>query len=320
MAPESELHVIFGTGPVGKWTMRELVRLGRRVRMVNRGGQAEGVPAEVEVVQGDAYDPAVARELTRGAAAVYQCAQPAYHDWEAKFPALQASILDGAAANGGKLILAENLYMYGDPGGRPLTEDSPHAAHTRKGRVRGRLAEAAMAAHRSGKVRVAAGRASDFFGPDDPVTGRLIFRPALAGKRVSVMGRLDVPHTFSYAPDFGKALATLGTREEALGQAWHIPSPPPVTQAELIDMLAEEVGRPVKVLSGNALILRALGLFNPTVGELVEMLYEWTAPFVMDSGKYARAFGDHATPLRQALRETVAWNRERAASPAAKAP
>jgi nucleoside-diphosphate-sugar epimerase len=129
------------------------------------------------------------------------------------------------------------------------------------------------------------------------------------------MGRLDMPHTFSYVPDFGKALATLGTRDEALGQVWHIPSPPPVTQAALIDLLAEEVGRPVKVLAGNALILRAMGLFNPTVGELVEMLYEWTGPFVMDSGKYARAFGDHATPLRQALRETVAWIRERASSP-----
>jgi len=42
------------------------------------------------------------------------------------------------------------------------------------------------------------------------------------------------PHTFSYVVDFGRLLATLGTREDAIGQIWFTPSPPPVTQAELV--------------------------------------------------------------------------------------
>jgi len=37
-------------------------------------------------------------ELTRGAAVVFQCAQPPYHQWPEKFPALQAAILDGKEA------------------------------------------------------------------------------------------------------------------------------------------------------------------------------------------------------------------------------
>jgi uncharacterized protein YbjT (DUF2867 family) len=51
-----ELHVIFGSGPLGKWTARQLVEMGRPVRMINRSGKAGGLPASVEVVAGDAYD------------------------------------------------------------------------------------------------------------------------------------------------------------------------------------------------------------------------------------------------------------------------
>src|SRR5512140_308890 len=121
----NELHVIIGSGPLGKATARELVRRGRQVRMVNRSGKTSGVPAGVELVTGDAFDGARNIELTRGAAVVYQCAQPAYHEWTEKFPPFQKAILEAVAKNGAKLVVAENLYMYGDTHGQPIREDSP---------------------------------------------------------------------------------------------------------------------------------------------------------------------------------------------------
>jgi nucleoside-diphosphate-sugar epimerase len=309
MNAATELHVIFGTGPLGKWTARELARQGKRVRLVNRSGQSRDLPDGAEVVKADAYDTRQTTELTAGATAVYQCAQPAYHEWAPKFPPLQAAILEGAAAAGAKLIVPENLYMYGKPEGRPLTEDSPYRAHTRKGRVRQAMTEALAAAQREGKARVAIARGSDFFGPDDTVSAELIYWPALAGKSVSAVGRLDQPHTFTYAPDFGKTLATLGTHDEALGQVWHVPSNPPVTQAELMALVRDAVGKPVKVLRGTAPILWLVGLRNPDARELIEMLYEFDRPFVMESQKFQRAFGIEPTPLREAVRATVEWAR-----------
>ncbi len=309
MNTATELHVIFGSGPLGKWTARELARLGKRVRLINRSGQANDLPDGAEVVKADAYDTRQTIELTAGATAVYQCAQPAYHEWVSKFPPLQAAILDGAAAAGAKLIVPENLYMYGRPAERPLTEDSPYRAHTRKGRVRQAMTEALAAAQREGKARVAIARGSDFFGPDDTVSAELIYWPALAGKSVSAVGRLDQPHTFTYAPDFGKTLATLGTHSEALGQVWHVPSNPPVTQAELMALVRDAVGKPVKVLRGTAPILWLVGLRNPDARELIEMLYEFDSPFVMESQKIQRAFGIQPTPLREAVRATAEWAR-----------
>jgi hypothetical protein len=43
----TELHVIFGTGPVGCWTARALRSQGRAVRAVNRSGARPSLPISV---------------------------------------------------------------------------------------------------------------------------------------------------------------------------------------------------------------------------------------------------------------------------------
>ena len=284
---------------------------GKRVRMVGHSGKADSrIPAEVEVVKGDAYDTKHNIEVTKGAEAVYQCAQPQYHEWAEKFPPMQKAILDAASANGAKFIVGDNLYMYGDTNGQPIREDMPYRAHTKKGKVRGEMSNAVMDAHRTGKVRAAIGRASNFFGPDDSAVTSFAIRPALAGKTVNLLGKTDQPHTFSYVADFGKLLATLGTREEALGQIWFTPSPAPVTQVELVKIMEEELGRKVKFMAAGKMMLSMLGLFAPTLRESVEMLYEWEKPFIMDSSKAEKTFGLQATTLKDAMHATIEWCKE----------
>lgn len=303
----SELHVIFGTGPLGKWTARELVAMGRRVRMINRSGKAGSLPSGVEVLKGDAYNLELNVQMTQGASAIYQCAQPEYYDWQAKFPALQEAILGAASRNGAKFIAAENLYMYGDTKGAPITEQTPYNPHTKKGRVRQQMTEAIFAAHGAGQVRAASVRGSDFFGPDDMIYTENLFLPALQGKPVNAMGRLDQPHTWTYAPDFGKALAIAGTRDEALGKVWHVPSNAPMTQQQVIDMISKQIGKPVKARVAGKTMLSLIGLFNKTLAEMPEMLYEFTQPFIMDSSKFTKVFGMQPTPMNAAVAETIAF-------------
>jgi nucleoside-diphosphate-sugar epimerase len=304
-----ELHVIFGTGPLGSWTARTLVEAGKQVRMINRSGRRPEVPASVEVVKGDAYSVESVTALTKGATAVYQCAQPEYHQWGKFFPSLQKAVMEGVARNGARLIVAENLYIYGETEGKPLTEQTPYRAHTRKGKVRQAMTEELFAAHKAGKLQVASARGSDFYGPIDTISARLTYQPALRGEVVNLIGRIDMPHTYTYVADFGRALAILGTNERGLGQAWHVPSPAPVTQGELMKLIGEEIGRPLKTRTAGVVLLRLLGMFNPTIGETPEMLYEWNKPFIMDSSAFTREFGLQATPLREAVRATVEWNR-----------
>ncbi len=308
---QNELHVVFGTGALGKWTGRELIKLGKQVRFISHSGKADPrLPEGAEVVQGDAYDTKHNIEVTKDAAVVYQCAQPLYHEWAEKFPPMQKAILDAVSASGAKFIVADNLYMYGDTNGQPIREDMPYQAHTKKGKVRGEMATAVMEAHRAGKVRAAIGRASNFFGPDDIAVTSYAIRPAVEGKTVNLLGRTDQPHTFSYVADFGKLLATLGTREEALGQVWFTPSPAPVTQAELVGIMEEELGRKLKVMAAGKMMMSMLGLFMPALRESAEMLYEWDKPFIMDSSKAEKAFGLQAASLKDAMRATIEWCKE----------
>ncbi len=314
MTENDGLHVIFGAGPVGLAVVDELVNRGSRVRVVSRGGKAR-VPVGVEVAAGDASDPAFTREASAGATVVYNALNPPYDRWPELFPRLQAGVIEGAAAAGAKLVAMENLYMYGPTGGQPLTEDLPFAADTRKGEVRARMAEELMAAHEAGKVRATAGRASDFFGPRvlASAAGEQVFGRAVAGKSAQVAGNPDLPHTYTYMPDIGRGLVVLGEHEAALGRAWHLPSPETVSTRRFLEIVFEEADHPLRVQRAPKILLRAVGIFNPPVRETIEMLYEFEEPFVVDASRYEQAFGVHATPLREAIRSTVRWYRERPA-------
>jgi nucleoside-diphosphate-sugar epimerase len=303
-------HVIFGTGAIGLATLDALRRRGERARLVNRSGRAD-VPDDVEVIGGDARDPAFTAAASSGARIVYQTLNPPYHLWATQFPALQAAVLAAAQATGARLVSMENVYMYGRPNGHPLTETSPYAAHTRKGQVRGRMARDLLAAHESGKAEVVIGRASDYFGPRGGVQSNLgdrVMPAALAGKTATVLGDPDQPHTYTYLPDIGEGLAVLGEHPDAPGQVWHLPNDPDTrTTRQLVDIAYQRAGQPRTKLRGTpTFMLRALGLVNPVLRELVEMQYEFQAPFVVDSGKIADRLGVHATPVEEAIADTVA--------------
>lgn len=311
--PARELHVIFGTGAMGAAILEALIRRGKRVRLINRRGQpglATGSPAGVEFRAADVSDLTSAAAAAVGATHIYQAAQPDYHEWVEKFPPIQRGVMHAATVHQARLIVVENLYMYGDTGGRPLTEDLPHRPTARrKGVVRTQMTEELLAAHQAGRVRVVMGRGADFYGPGYSVMGEQVFYPALAGKRASGIGDLDTPHTFTYTRDFGEALVILGEHDDAFGQAWHVPSPEPITQRELIGLAFAAAGTEPQIGAISGLMMRLAGLFVPGAREMVEMMYEFNQPFIMDSSRFQQRFGMRPTPHRDAIRATVDWFR-----------
>ncbi|QIQ03282.1 NAD-dependent epimerase/dehydratase family protein [Streptomyces liangshanensis] len=309
-------HVIFGTGAIGRATLAALLRRGERpqdVRMVNRSGSAP-VPDGVEVAAGDATDPAFTTAVAEGAQVVYQVLNPPYHRWAEEFPGLQAGVVAAAEAAGARLVSMDNVYMYGPPLGRPLTEGHADAPTTRKGAVRARMAQDLLAAHRAGRVEVTVGRASDYFGPGggkQSVLGDTVFAPALRGRAATVLGDPDQPHTYTYIPDIGEGLALLGEHPDAAGEVWHLPNDPVTrTTRQLVALVQEAAGHPkAKVRALPPVVMRALGVANPLMRELTEMLYEFQEPFVVDSTKITKHLGATATPAERAVADTLATYR-----------
>jgi nucleoside-diphosphate-sugar epimerase len=173
-----------------------------------------------------------------------------------------------------------------------------------------------LAAADSGEVRIAIGRASDFFGAGvtDSTLGKRVFANALAGKRADFLGNPDLLHTYSYVPNIAAGLATLGTDDRAIGQVWHLPGPETVTTRRVLEIIAGEVGHAVGVRSVPWLVMRALGIVNPMMRTLAETSYQFDEPFVLDTTKYRSTFGDIGTSLDVAITETVSWYRRRTGS------
>jgi nucleoside-diphosphate-sugar epimerase len=303
----SESVLVIGAGVIGSRVAGMLAERGDRVSVVSRRGSG---PAGVAA---DAADAGTMARLAEGAAVIYNCVNPPYHRWPADWPPIAASVLAAAERSGAVLVTLSNLYGYGPrvPGGydeaHPITEATPLAATGRKGRVRARVWQDALAAHQAGRVRVTEVRAADFVGPGaQSALGERIVRRIRQGKSVSVLGRADRQHTWSYTGDVAGMLVTAGSDPGAWGHAWHVPSNEPRSQRQVIDDLARAAGvGQVRTAEIPPAVLRGMGLVWPLMRELRETEYQFRDDFVMDSTAAEETFGLKPTPWEEILAETV---------------
>ena len=305
---EQSLQVVFGAGQVGRAVANRLAGLGIAVRAVSRQKPAN-LAVGVDWRSADLTDAQAAIDAAKGASVVYQCLNAPYTQWPKLFPPLQRSVLAAAERANALLVTLENVYGYGPPAGKPLTEYLPLAATTAKGRTRAAMTEELLAAAQAGRVRIAIGRASDFFGAGvtESTLGSRFFGNAVAGKRADFIGDPDLLHTYSYVPDIATGLITLGTDERAVGQVWHLPGPETVTTRAVLELVAHDVGREVGVRNVPKLMVSVLGLVSPMMRGLAEMSYEYERPFVLDTSKYEAVFATATTPLDTAISDTIAW-------------
>ncbi|MGY1602877.1 NAD-dependent epimerase/dehydratase family protein [Geodermatophilus sp. SYSU D00815] len=309
------LHVIVGKGPVGTATAELLAARGHEVRVLSRSGGTSTGAIEHRAV--DAADAGALTAAARGAAALYNAVNPAYHRWATDWPPVAAALLTAAERAGAVLVAMGNLYGYGRPDG-PMTPDSPLRATDTKGRVRARMWADMLAAHEAGRVRVTEARAADFVGPTVPAGHSHLQRqlPALrAGRRAWVVGDPDVPRGWSYLPDVAETLVTLAGDERAHGRAWHVPSAVR-TQRQALTDLATALGKPEPKVGGIPWgALRAVGLVSPMMREVVDVRHQFDQPYVIDASATTATFGLTATPWRDVVAD-AAGVRPRAGAPA----
>jgi nucleoside-diphosphate-sugar epimerase len=300
-------HIIVGAGPIGTAVARLLVQQGEHVRVVTRSG---GGPAGVERITADATDARRLTEIAAGADVIYNCANPPYTRWETDWPPLNAALIAAAKATGAVLAITGNLYVYGPVAG-PMTEQTPLAATGRKGRVRIRMWQDALAAG----IRTVEVRGADFIGAGAASMFSAVLLPAIQKNRTAwAPGDVDLPHSFTYTGDMARTLVALARDERAWGRAWHVPSAPPISVRDLAKRYFAVTGHPgVPVRSLPRWIMRAAGTVVPMARELAEMDYQFYAPFELDSSVVTATFGLRASDLDTALREVAAGAAETAA-------
>jgi nucleoside-diphosphate-sugar epimerase len=313
---DAGLHVVFGSGQVGHALATHLAQIGLPVRSVSRS-RPQTLSSDIDWRAADVTDLDAATAAAKGASVVYQCLNASYTRWPKLFPPLQRGALAAAERTGALLVSLENVYGYGPTGGKPMTEDLPLIATTGKGQTRAAMTRELLDAAAAGRVQIAIGRASDFFGPGvtESALGKQFFAKAVARKRADFIGNPDLPHTYSYVPDIAAGLATLGTDARAAGQVWHLPGPDTGTTRAIAQLVATELGHTVGIRTVPKLLVRTLGLVSPMMRGLAEMSYEFDQPFILDTTKFQTTFGTTGTLLATAIAETVAWYRTTSGEP-----
>ncbi|MGO9821400.1 MAG: NAD-dependent epimerase, partial [Solirubrobacteraceae bacterium] len=142
---DGQVHVVFGTGQVGRALSAHLAGLGLPVRAVSRQ-RPVGLVDGIDWRAADATDPRAASDAAEGAAVIYQCLNAPYTSWPERFPPLQRGVLSAAEHHGALLVSLENVYGYGPTDGKPMTEDLPLAATTVKGTTRAAMTAELLAA------------------------------------------------------------------------------------------------------------------------------------------------------------------------------
>ena len=301
-------HVVLGgNGVVGRETISALVGRGLTVRSVNR--QRHEISRD-ESIQADLKDRDAAVRAIDGAEVTYLVLGLPYSlkVWRRDWPLIVDNVIEACRIHDAHLVFLDNVYAYGRVSGL-MTEATPIRPTSRKGQVRADLLAKFATAQQQG-LAVTVARSADFYGPgaSTSVFNGMVIEPIVAEKSPTWLLNASLPHSMTYTPDIGAALAIMGTDPRARNEVWHVPTAPALTGEEYL-ALATGPGQKHRVMSKT--MLRLGGLFVPAARESLELSYQNAEPYLFDSTKFESTFGVSATGYREGIARTLQSARER---------
>jgi nucleoside-diphosphate-sugar epimerase len=301
------LHVVLGaSGAAGREVVKNLTEKNKEVRAASRAKEFE----DIETVPADLRYLAQAEESVSGADYVYLCTGLPYETkvWEKEWPLIMNNVITACEKTEARLIFLDNIYMYGPPPLQlPFSEEHPQKPSSRKGKVRKKIADALMLAHRTGRVRAVIGRSADFYGPgvEKSILYISFLERMLKNKNPQFIGKdPELSRTFAYTPDIGRALTALALDEDTYGKVWHLPVSEPVTMVNAAAEFNRVLGTDRKVKTIPRKMFSAAGAFSSDLREVKEMLYQYDHPYIMSTAKFHARFPDfQAVTFREGARE-----------------
>lgn len=303
-------HTILGAGgAVGNELARSLSQSGCPVKLVARNPRQ--VTGGESLFTADLLDGLQVMKAVEGSSVVYLCAGLPYKTsvWKTAWPVVMDNVLHACQVHRARLVFMDNMYMYAPDALPHMTESSPVAPCSEKGKVRAQIAAKLMERVEQGKLEALIARAADFYGPavSTSMLQITVADNLKKGKKAIWIADAGRKHSFTYTPDIGKALALLGNTPDAFNQVWHLPTAPDqLTGREWIGKVAEAMGVTPAYRVMPVWMLGVLGLFIPVLGELKEMAYQQQRDYFFDSSKFSSRFGMQATPVDTGIRAMVA--------------
>nr|WP_295867981.1 NAD-dependent epimerase/dehydratase family protein [uncultured Chitinophaga sp.] len=305
------MYTILGAGGViANELAKELVKNGKKVRLVSRSPQA--VAGITDLVAADITDAAQTRRAVAGATVVFLTAGLKYDHkvWGALWPRIMTNVIDACKAEGAKLIFFDNVYPYGLVDG-PMKESESYHPVSKKGKVRAAIATQLMDEVKAGRLTATIARAADFYGPGADKTGflnLLIIDKFRKNSSAMWLGKDNVTHSYTFTPDAGRGLYLLSQDESSFNQVWHLPTSNPAPDGKgYMALIAAQMGVKPKYMKLNGFLIGLTGLFDTTIRELGEMLYQNNYPYIFDSSKFEKHFNVKPTSYEEGVRLTLQY-------------
>jgi nucleoside-diphosphate-sugar epimerase len=287
------MHTILGAGgSVANALSYELSNNNETVRLVSRK-PIDTTAANLSWKKADLLNYAELLGAAKGSTVIYLCAGLVYDKniWQQQWPAIMQNVINVAKETKARLIFFDNVYSYGLVNG-PMTESTPYNPCSKKGEVRAGIATKLMDEVKAGNIQASIARAADFYGTKN-LSGFLdimVLDKHAKKQKAQWIGDPQKLHNFSYVSDMGKGLYLLGQKPEGDNQIWHMPTAPALTGKQFIEMSASIHNVEPTYFAIKKLMMQLYGLFNKTVGELVEMYYQYDHDYIFDSSQFEKAF------------------------------
>lgn len=304
------ITILGAGGAISNELVTRLAARKQAFRLVGRSAHpVPGAPGAAEILTADVTDRNETVRAVAGSQLVYLLVGLKYDHkvWAEMWPRVIANVIEACKRAGAKLIFFDDVYMYGRVEGA-MTEEAPFNPCSKKGEVRARVARTLIDAFQSGAITAMIARCADFYGPGARmgVGNVMVFDMLARRKKAMWFANRDLPHSLTYTPDAAESLAKLAETESAWNQTWHVPTAPnPPTAKEFVAMAAKEFRAEPKCRVVWPSTMRLVGLINPVVGEMREMVYQYDSPYIFDSSKYAKAFGFSGTPYAEGIHATA---------------
>jgi nucleoside-diphosphate-sugar epimerase len=303
------MQTILGSGgAIGIALCKELKNYTDKIRLVARNPRK--VHEEDEIFVADLLNKDQVNLSVKGSEIVYLTAGLPYSIkvWKRDWPVIMQNVIDACVANKAKLVFFDNVYMYSPEAVKHMTEESPIAPKTRKGRVRAEIAEMIFNAIKNKNLSAMITRSADFYGKN-AATGILnlsVIDNYKKNKKAFWQSDADKIHSFTYVPDAAKAVALLGNTPDAYNQVWHLPtSHERWTGKEFIQFTAKQMNVKPRYYILSKFMLTMLGIFSTSIKELKEMQYQNDREYFFDSSKFEKRFSFTPTSYEEGIKECV---------------
>jgi len=304
------LHTILGAGgAIANELLPILVKSKEQVRIVARHPkQMNGV----ESVSADLCDASQTLEAVKGSSIVYLLVglEYDYKTWAKIWPIVMTNTINACKSAGAKLIFFDNVYMYGKVDGW-MTEETAFNPCSKKGIIRASIVNQLLAEINSGALTALIARSADFYGTSatkTSVPNMLVFDNFSKGKKAQWLVNAQVPHSYTYIPDAGKALYLLAKDNNAFNQTWHLPTKSnPLSGEQFIALAAEAMHQTYQFSVLSKLMIRLAGLFIKPIRESYEMIYQNDSSYLFDSSKFEKHFDFQPTSYEEGIKETAKY-------------